>query len=61
VRIRILTPEMSGLGLQLNLQQFEALPSRMMHLQYVYWLLEGLKLLTMGRLALNLIQTWGDR
>lgn len=57
----ILTPEMSGLGLQLNFWQFDALPSRMMHLQYIYWLLEGLKLLAMGTLTLSMIQSLSDR
>lgn len=57
----ILTPDMSGLGLQLNLWQVEALPAQMMHLQYVYWLLEGLKLLAIGTLALGMIQALGKR
>jgi uncharacterized membrane protein len=57
----ILTPEMSGLGLQLNVWEFEALPPRMMHLQYVYWLLEGLKWLAMAQLAFGRIQFWSDR
>jgi hypothetical protein len=42
----ILTPQMSGLGLSLNVfETLQTMPTGMIHLHEGYWLLEGIKLI----------------
>lgn len=52
-----LTPQMSGLGIQLSLFDAAEVPASMDRLHLVYWGLEGLKVAACGWVMANLVRT----